>query len=230
MKNFKSCWLLAMTVCATLFTSCEGEDSASVDQSRIYTTYELFYDKNEDKTYARAQFKFGNLGGTLLELTDPAEVRFNNDLLEFKPGFVWYEKAYAGRVTSGSFTYQGTDGVSYTNTVANQPTIDFPANFTSVTRNQANTFNWAGTPLTAGEDVTLFIGNTTTINTQTFYTNKPGATNLVLGAAQLNNLAPNVPAEADLFRSRIDSLSQKTAVGGFVKLSYRAQKKAITVQ
>ncbi len=228
MKNWKN-FLMVLCTCGVIFTACEGEDSASVAQDRIYTTYELFYDKNEDKTFARAQFKLGNIGGTLLELTNPAEVRFNNDVLDYKPGFVFYEKEYAGKVASGTFNYKDANGVTYSNAVTNFPAIDFLATFTSVTRNQANPFTWTGSPLVTGEEVYLFIGNKTTVNTQTFYTNAVGATNMVLSAEKLNNLAPGVAAEADVYRNRIDSLSQKTAVGGFLKLSYRAQKKAITV-
>lgn len=225
MKNL----LIAFAAGLVIFTSCESEESASVNQDKIYTSYELKYDQNTDKTYTIAQFRFGNILGTLLQLSDPAEVRFNDDVLSFKPGLIYYEKEYAGKITSGTFTYKDATGVTYTNTASNLPTIAFPANFTGVTRNQANTFTWTGTPLTAGEEVFLFIGNTTTVNTQTFYTNKVGATNLVLSAEKLNNLAPGVAAEADLYRDRIDSLSQKTSAGGYLKLNYRAQKKPITV-
>lgn len=228
MKNWKIL-LLVFATASVLLTSCLSEESTSVDQDKIYTTYELLYDKNTDKTYARAQFHFGNLLGTLLKLSDPAEVRFNDDVLSYKTGFAFYEKEYAGQLTGGAFTYKDVDGVEYKNTVSNMPTIAFPANFTGVTRNQANTFTWTGTPLSAGEEVFLFIGNTTTVNTQTFYTNKIGASDLVLSAEKVNNLAPNVAAEADLYRDRIDSLSQKTSAGGFIKVNYRAQKKSITV-
>lgn len=228
MKNWKNL-LIAFATGMIVFTSCQTEDSASVDQNRIYTNYELLYDKNTDKTYARAQFHFGNLLGTTLQLSDPAEVQFNGDVLAYKPGLAYYEKEYAGKVSTGTFTYKDANGVEYKNTVSNLPTIDFPANFNSVTRNQANTFDWTGTALSAGEEVYLFIGNTTTLNVQTFYTNKVGAANLVLSAEKLNNLAPGVAAEADLYRDRIDSLSQKTSAGGFIKVNYRAQKKALTV-
>lgn len=228
MKNWKNL-LIACTTCLTIFTACETEDSSTVQQDRIYTTYELFYDKNTDKTYARAQFRLGNALGTILQLSTPAEVRFNNDVLDYKPVLSFYEKEYAGRISNGTFVYKDTDGISYSNAANSQPTIDFAPNFTSVTRNQANTFTWVGTPLTAREEVYLFLRNTTTTNVQTFYSNAVGATNMVLSAEKLNNLAPNVAAEADLYRNRIDSLSQKTQVGGYLKLSYRAAKKNITV-
>ncbi len=221
--------MVALATFGTLFTACESEESASVDQNKIYTTYELLYDQNTDKTYARAQFRFGNALGTVLQLSAPAEVRFNDDALDYKPVLAYYEKEYAGKVTSGTFTYEGTDGVSYSNSVSGLPMIDFPGNFTSVTRNQANDFTWTGTPLAAREEVFLFIRNTTTTNVQTFYTNAVGATKMVLSAEKLNNLAPGVAAEADLYRDRIDSLSQKTSAGGYLKLNYRTKKKTITV-
>ncbi|MFN7118125.1 MAG: hypothetical protein ACK4TA_15100 [Saprospiraceae bacterium] len=221
--------LFALAIISTLFTACESEESASVDQNKIYTTYELLYDQNTDKTYARAQFRFGNALGTILQLSAPAEVRFNNDVLDYKPILAYYEKEYAGKITSGTFTYEGTDGVAYSNSVNGLPNIDFPANFTAVTRNQANDFAWTGSPLAAREEVFLFLRNTTTTNLQTFYTNAVGATKMVLSAEKLNNLAPGVAAEADLYRDRIDSLSQKTSAGGYLKVNYRTKKKSITV-
>lgn len=228
MKNWKNLFI-ALTTCMTIFTSCETEDSASVQQDRIYTTYELFYDKNTDKTYARAQFRLGNALGTILQLSAPAEVRFNNEALDYKPVLAFYEKEYAGRITNGTFVYKSTDGISYSNTANNLPDIDFASTFTGVTRNQANTFTWVGTPLAAREEIYLFMRNTTTTNVQTFYNNAVGSTNMTLSAEKLNNLAPNVAAEADAYRNRIDSLTQKTEVGGYLKLSYRAAKKNITV-
>jgi len=228
MKNWKN-FLMAMATCAVLLTACESEESASVNQDKIYTTYELLYDQNTDKTYARAQFRFGNALGTILQLSAPAEVKFNNDVLDYKPILAYYEKEYAGKITSGTFTYEGTDGVAYSNSASGLPSIDFPANFAAVTRNQANEFNWTGNALGTGEEVFLFIRNTTTTNLQTFHTNAVGATKMVLSAEKLNNLAPGVAAEADLYRDRIDSLSQKTAAGGYLKMNYRAKKKALTV-
>ncbi|MBX9782536.1 MAG: hypothetical protein K2X48_04495 [Chitinophagaceae bacterium] len=63
---------LFIAVTALLFSVCEKQPSDAVDQDRIRTDYELFYDKNTDKTTAVAAFKFGqSITGTQLELSSP---------------------------------------------------------------------------------------------------------------------------------------------------------------
>ena len=54
MRNLLA-FLLGITLMAT---ACQTENSADVNQDRIYTQYELFYNANEDITYARAWFRF----------------------------------------------------------------------------------------------------------------------------------------------------------------------------
>ena len=68
---------------AILFMACPIEDSADVNQDKIYTDYEVFYNSNTDKTQVLARFRFGGATGTLLELNEPAEVYFDED----KPPF-----------------------------------------------------------------------------------------------------------------------------------------------
>lgn len=66
-----------------LAASCKRESSGDVNQKRIFTQYELFYNENEDITYARAWFRFGHETGTLLELSSPSIVTFEGDKLSF---------------------------------------------------------------------------------------------------------------------------------------------------
>ena len=96
--------LAALTM--LLASGCFREPSDSVNQDKIYTDYELFYNANEDKTYARATFKFSNLTGTKLELSDPSEVTFEGDLRSFKPALAYYEKTLPGLVSSGTFEWK----------------------------------------------------------------------------------------------------------------------------
>jgi hypothetical protein len=89
--------LLTMTFSA----GCMREDSSDVNQDKIYAEYELFYNANEDITYARAVFRFSNALGIKLKLATGSEVRFNGDILTFKPALAYYEKSYAGKVMQG---------------------------------------------------------------------------------------------------------------------------------
>ena len=68
MKNL----LVILSLLTISLFSCNREESNTVEQDRIFTEYELFYNANEDKTYARATFKFSNVFGTKLELSQPS--------------------------------------------------------------------------------------------------------------------------------------------------------------
>ncbi|HBH48606.1 MAG TPA: hypothetical protein DDX98_08195, partial [Bacteroidales bacterium] len=86
-------------ILALLFVSCEREDSADVNQDRIYTIYSLVYEADQDITYARAWFQFGSAVGTLLELSEPSNVSFNDQRLSFQNAFAYYEKSLPGKTT-----------------------------------------------------------------------------------------------------------------------------------
>ena len=88
-------------ITSMILASCTIEDSSDVNQEKIYADYEVFYNSNTDKTLAVAKFKFGGATGTVLQLTDPAQVTFNGDKLAFKPIYSGHIKEFAGRITEG---------------------------------------------------------------------------------------------------------------------------------
>jgi len=59
------------------FVFCTPEDSSTVNQSRIWTSYSMVCDAAENLTEAAAQFGFGSSIGTALELSDPAALYAN---------------------------------------------------------------------------------------------------------------------------------------------------------
>jgi len=87
-----------MLFAASLLTGCQTEDSADVNQDRIYADYELFYNSNTDKTEVVARFRFGGPTGTLLELKAPASVKFDGETIPFRPGYAGHQKAFAGQI------------------------------------------------------------------------------------------------------------------------------------
>ncbi|MCU0354122.1 MAG: hypothetical protein MUD08_10360 [Cytophagales bacterium] len=204
-----------------LFTSCVVEPSESVDQDRIFTAYELFYDKNENKTYAKATFRFGNVAGTLLQLGGTSEVKFNNDVLDYQSlGF--YEKVYPGLVTSGTFTFKDAKGTVYTNVAPAMRAIDFPNTNLSVPRNASFTLNFAGDPLAAGENVGVLIG------TELFLQINANTSSVNLSSNQLAKLNPG-PYTAVMDRYRIADISQKASAGGVMTVKYRTGNKSIQI-
>ncbi len=200
-----------------LLFSCQTEDSASVNQDRIFTTYELYYDANTDKTTARATFRFGSAVGTNLELSSPAEARFDNDVLSFNSIIGAYEKEYPGFKTQGTFRYTNNDNEVYTNQVGVLKTIAFPANFpTSISRANAFTITWVGDALAAGErvDVVLTRAGSSPL-VRVFTQAQPAATAIVLGADQLSQFTAGSFVSVAMYRYRVTDLVQKPEAGGF---------------
>ena len=104
---------LAATGCGT------SEDSDDVNQARIYTDYELFYNANEDVTHAIARFRFGGPFGTILELTGSsgAGVTFDGQPLAYSGLWGGHHREYAGNRTAGTFRYTNTEGEVFVNDV-----------------------------------------------------------------------------------------------------------------
>lgn len=208
-----------------LNSRCAKENSSDVNQDRIYASYELFYNANEDKTYARASFRFGNPTGTLLELTAPSEVRFNNDLLSFKPALAYYEKEYAGLINTGSFTWTDTDGNSFTNSI-DMHAIDYPAILDTINRNAAFEMFWQGDSLQASEVVYLTINGVLEGDAQIFTQSNVNSKSIILAMNKLQLLGEG-NGHLWLDRSYSPALQQKTSAGGAITSKYRPINKQV---
>jgi hypothetical protein len=220
----KKCFIILFAIVG-LIVSCERENSEDVNQDRIFTEYELYYNANEDKTYATARFRFGNALGTLLELTSPSEVRFNGDLLSFKSGLVYYEKQYAGFVSNGTFSWKDTDGVEFTNVVSIN-TIDYPSTLDTIPRTAAFELFWVGDSLSAGETVILTANGIIVGDLQIFTQNNINSKSVILPLNQLQALGQGM---GTLWFDRIfnQDLQQKTSTGGVLKGKYRPINKQV---
>lgn len=220
----------AVCVLAVAFSlaSCEKENSEDVNQDKIYTEYDLFYNANEDKTYAIARFKFGGPTGTNLELSDSATVTFNGDVLTYNVFFVGHVKEYAGKISSGTFYYKDLNGNEYTNSTPPMDTIAFPNDFDTIVKSQANTLTWNGNPLAANQSVGIFIGSWTWGQDALFYQNQVAATNIVMGVSQLSSLALG-SSTLYMDRSQKNTAIQGTSEGGNIESTYRALNKTVQV-
>jgi hypothetical protein len=159
MKAINLLKFLLLSGIALLFVACEAEDSVDVNQNKIYTDYEVFYDSNSDKTWVVARFKFGNATGTVLELKDVAFVTFNGDTLPYNGWYAGHFKEYAGRISTGSFSYTNNDGDIFVNSIPSVDTIAFPSDLDTLDKSAAYTITWGGRTLAADENVGIFIGS-----------------------------------------------------------------------
>lgn len=221
---------VAFTILSGLLFSCQKPaDSKDVKQDKIYAEYELFYDKNSDKTYASAAFKFNDALGTPLTLSSPSEIKFNGDVIPFDPIFNYYRKEYAGQINSGTFNFKDADGTVYSNNVnlakvITNPTID------TIKRVGSYTYAWIGDSVTANEIVGLTIGNNAnTLNFQVFTQNAVNSKNIVLPLNQLNQL-PVGSSYCILDRTTQKNATNVTSAGGLIRGKYRALNKNLYVK
>jgi len=208
-----------------LFNSCIREESSDVNQDKIHTAYEMFYNANQDKTYARAIFKFSNVLGTQLQLTAPSQITFNGDVLTFQNTLAYYEKEYAGYIASGTFVWSDVNGISYTNTVHNK-VIDYPANLDTIPRNAAYEMFWVGDSLSANERVVLTINGILEGDVQVFSQNNLHAKSIILALNQLQTLGQG---QGSMWFDRYyePGLTEKTSAGGSITARYRPINKTV---
>jgi hypothetical protein len=230
MNSFKTVLLSAITVLVISSACQKPADSKDVNQDKIYGEYELFYDKNADKTYASAAFKFNSATGTPLQLTSPSEIKFNSDAIPYDPIFGYYRKEYAGQITSGTFNFKDGDGTVYSNQVSLAKMITNPVLDTIRRSLVAYTYTWSGDSLTANELIGLTIGaNANPLNLQVFLQNTLSSKNIVLPLTQLNQLSIGM-SYCQLDRQRESAASSVTSAGGKIRGKYRALNKSVYVK
>jgi hypothetical protein len=215
-------------VVASMLHSCAKENASDVNQAKIYTDYEVFYDKNSDVTTVVARFRFGGATGTILELDDQSYVRFNTDTLAYNGVYGGHVKQYAGRITSGSFTYKNNDGSVFVNSIPVCDTAVFSPSFTQLQKSQAQTITWMGSALAPNQSVGIFIGTPAWGQDALAYQDLDGATNIVLGINQMSSLAVG-SATAYMDRQTEVAVAQGTSEGGRIRTKYRALNHGIQI-
>lgn len=223
-NKIKIRWVLITFVFLSL-SSCQKENSEDVNQSRVFASYELFYNANEDITYARASFRFGNITGTPLELTAPSEVRFNDDVLSFKSTLAYYEKTYAGFVQSGTFTWNDTQENTFNNSIEIH-TIDYPATLDTIFRDAAFEFFWHGDSIGVNEVVSLSINSVLEGDAQLFSQSALNAKSIILALNKLQLLGEG-EGQFWLDRKYSPPLIEKTSAGGNISSRYRPINKSV---
>lgn len=210
---------------AMLFTGCAREDSDSVDQDNIWASYELFYDGNEDQTFVRATFRFGHVLGTKLELITPSEVRFNGEVIPFRPALAIYERSFPGVIESGTFTFEDINGVAYNNDVELRA-IEQPVDLPVIDRSTAFVYPWEGGEVLQRETVNLFLTGGNGGGSESFNMSAIGATEMVLGVSKLQNLAAG-EGNATLERVYLPAVQEATSAGALITGRYRASDREV---
>ena len=225
---------IALLGVALTLAACQiAEQSVNVNQSRIWTDYELHYDANTDLTTAKASFRFGSSLGTPLDLTSPSEVRFDGELLarqvQVGTGWVTYERTFAGQVTSGTFRFEDTEGEAYSNTVTLRP-VAFPASVGPIDNDGSYAFDWVGSSLASGEqvDVTLWRLGSGSASLAFFPQTQDGARGVVMDATQLRNVTPG-DVSLRMERRWSGAPGRAPDAGGRLTVKWTAGEKLVTI-
>jgi hypothetical protein len=226
--KMKKVYLFLAIAGLAFLASCTGESAGDVNQDKIYTEYEQFYDSNTGVTTVIARFRFGGPLGTLLELDSTDNVTFNGEDLPYSIWWGAHVKQYVGNIAPGTFVYTNLDGNVFTNTVPAFESIDFPTDFTQLSRSAAYNFVWTGTPLSQNQEVGIFVGTWSWGDDTWNYTTGVGATNMVFGTNSLANLTLGT---STVYLDRATRLLniQGTSKGGVIRGKYRAPNRNITV-
>ncbi len=226
-KRFSAIFLILLSVAIGLsFTGCDSEESDTVDQDKIYTQYLLYYNENKDVTYARAWFKFSDQLGEHLELVSPSKVTFNGDQLPWQETLSYYEKEYAGFVSSGTFKWTDTDGNTYTNKISTDTTRSLPASIDTIPRNSSYTLTWSGSSLGQNESIQVNIDGENEGDTKIFNEDDSGSTNIVLPKDDLQDIGHG-PGEMKVDWRSNPELKEKTSAGGWIKGRYRPANRQV---
>jgi len=213
---------------AVVLTACLGESAGDVNQDRIYSEYEQYYNSNTGTTTVIARFRFGGAWGSILELDSTDNVKFNGEVLPYSIFWGAHVREYAGNIAPGTFVYTNLDGNVFTNTVPSFETIDFPSNFTELSRSSAYDFQWTGTALSQKQEVGVYIGSWSWGDNTWNFTNSVGATNMVFGINSLANL-PLGTSTVYLDRTTRNTSIQGTSKGGVIKGKFIAPNRVINV-
>lgn len=212
--------LLAIIAFATLLTACKKKN-LEVDQNKIYTLYELYYNANTNKTVAIALFRENGWGGKMVDLKYSANVTFNGDMLVYSSDYSGYAKVYSGKITTGTFVYKNTENTVYTNTTPVMDSMIDPHSFATIYRTNPYNYAWSGSPIAQNERINLHIGSWWWNDNGDFSAVDVGATSLTLSTNKLNAIYPGV-LKTYLERINTVGLTQGTAAGGEIRTRYMA--------
>jgi len=210
----------------TLLGSCKPDETIDVNQDKVYTEFELFYNHVENRTYANAKFRHKKAKGTILKLSSSSSVTFASQPLYYNASLQQYEVIFDSLISSGEFVWTDTEGRIFRNSIS-LAEINLEDELVLI-QNQNNTVPWQGKSIGADEYVILFLY--TSGNNAEYVINKsPGANTIIVGPDNLNRL-PKGQLTASIERNSMFELTEATDAGGTMKGRYRSAEVVVNVQ
>jgi len=209
-------------------SGCDIANTGDVNQDRIWVRYELFFDANNGKTLAAAQFRFGGANGRILELNEQASVRFNEEELFYDDAFKAHVREFDSRIDSGAFEYTDLDKMTFTNLAELPDSIAIPETFDTIYLSHDNVLEWVGAPVGPQEHVSVLIGNGSWGAPSFFTQSEEGATSVMLDAGLLA-VYPKGTSTLFLDRWTQRNAQQTTGKGGTLVCRYRGMNRLIEI-
>ncbi|MBD3636292.1 MAG: hypothetical protein HUJ25_03035 [Crocinitomicaceae bacterium] len=217
-------YFIAIVFILAGLNACQPEPEVP-DQSKIYTSYLLNYNRTEDKTTAKATFYLNEPSQTnqqKLELTHPATVNYNNEELIFNSLDRVYKKEFLGLV-QGSFNYKNYNGANYLNSISMVDSVDIYSSTDSVSMQSDYYFEVIGNPLASDEVVNVYVES---INSGESYTSSfqsiSGLT-VQVSSAQLTSLGAGETLIIVNRRLEYTNNINTPDAGGLVAVEYTVQ-------
>lgn len=202
-----------------LLVSCKDKDKIDVSQDKIYAEYELFYDGNVNKTYAKAKFKLQGGIASPLKLNSPSDIYFQGESLPYNSALSIYEREISGFVDRGEFVWVDKNESKFTNFVNLRPISFQPID--TIPRTTSYELTWNGEPLVTGESISLVMTGDNGGIPQVLTLDQLGATSFVISRTALQDINPGM---TEIYVERIYNgiPEQKTTAGGAVIAKVRA--------
>lgn len=218
--------LILLAVVAGL-SACKKEVSKLVDQDKIWTYYELFYNENDGKTYATATFRFSSEIGTRLMLSDPSTVSVDGIEMDWNPETGNYTTEFAGIKTTVDFDWVDLDGNSFSNSIEIRD-VDYPSvlDDSLFHSDPVNYFLWEGAPLDSFESVILTLDGEGNTDRRVFSVDTLNASTITIDSLKLQQVDSGM---VDLFLDKLYSpnLVEETSRGGLIVGKYRPANRQI---
>ena len=205
-----------------LLSACAIDETIDVDQDSIFTEYQLVYDASKNSTMASAIFRFEGQQGTVLELSDPAEVTVKQEPMTWKAAKGQYEREWDGKDSLSIFAYHDLNNNTFSNTVLMAADIAVPQSLLNISKAEELMLEWEGKELATNESVVVTIFGAGQNNGKVFTQTSPATTSITLDQGKLKDLAEG---EGSILIERwaVQVQEEGSRVGGATSSRYLAK-------
>jgi hypothetical protein len=210
-----------------ILSSCRREDSLDANQDRIYTSYELSYDENEDVTTVKVVFRLGGILSSKLKLSDGSNVTFNGQEVSYNIFYANYQNDIPGFVNEGTFVFTDLNGLSFTNAISFN-SIAFPSEMGEITKGTAYEIEWLGESVSENESVSISIDGPLESDSYSISESLVGYNSATFTGTKTATFSTGASI-LTMTRSYYTSVLNAPSAGGKISTEYKAPNSGVTV-